>query len=465
MVDILPFRGLRYNLPHLAQQGASLNEVTTPPYDVIDPAQQTAFYQRHPANFIRLDLPRQHTDDHAQHNVYTRARDHLNQWESEGILRPDPRPAFYAYAQSWLEDGGQRIERTGMIGLLRLEPFEDGRVLPHEHTLKGPKADRMQLLQHSLTGMSQVFFIYSDPDRLMERLLFDSSRPEADWAQADDPDGVQHRLRVVDDPAIVEPLQALFQDKTLLIADGHHRYETALAFQAAVRQRIQEQSGHTPPPGSLLSDYAMVFLTNMDDPGLKVYPTHRILYHWPDGWTQDRFETALYNQYEPTTDVDPAVVFRYRPAGSSQRQPVRRRPDAPALALPPLLDRFDAALLAESVFQGILGASQEQLKNEHLLGFYRNEAEIDRLWADQQAVAGFYLQAPSVQLVHDICQSGQRMPQKSTYFYPKILSGLVLLPYRPFLDGSGHALDHHAHTASVPAHLDFPGTPFTLRPY
>lgn len=445
MVDILPFRGLRYNLPKLAQEGASLDSVATPPYDVINDAQQAAFYAKHPANFVRVDLNKKTVEDTEHNNPYTRAAQCIQQWETEETLIPEAEPAIYAYSQSW-QEAGETIARKGLIALLKLETFESGKVLPHEYTLKGPKQDRIQLMRSTLCNLSQVFMIYSDPQRTMESLLYSQSNPE-DWASATDADGVIHQFKPVTDAAVIEKLQALFKQKALLIADGHHRYETALAYQQEVREQVKQATGQEPPEGSLLSDYAMIFLTNMDDAGLKVYPTHRILYQWPQGWDQARFEAELFKKYER---VSADETFCYRQPGTREFIKLGLKPEATP-ALPPLLDTFDAALLEETVFKGIFNSTGEALKQEHLLGFYRNEDEIEALWRDGKTVGGFFLAAPSVKLVHQICESGHRMPQKSTYFYPKILSGLVIYPYRTFLNSQHHALSDIQSIQSVPA--------------
>jgi uncharacterized protein (DUF1015 family) len=434
MVKILPFRGLRYNLDKLAAEGASLSSVATPPYDVINDAQQEAFCAKHPANFVRVDLNRKTSQDNETNNPYTRADAFVREWEQSGTLMAEPQPAVYAYSQTWTQDG-ETIERKGAIALLQLEDFESGKVLPHEHTLKGPKEDRIQLMRSTLCNLSQVFMIYSDAERLLEQLLF-AAAPNETWAEATDADGVIHRFRPVTDPQVLDRLQALFAAKALLIADGHHRYETALAYQREVREQLKQQTGTEPPAGSLLSDYGMIFLTNMDDPGLKVYPTHRILYRWPEGWDQNRFEAELFKRYDV---VDTQETFHYRKAGSQELVKLRIKPEAAPKNLPALLDTFDAALLEETVFKGIFGSTGEALKQDGTLGFYRDEADIDAMWPAGKAVGGFYLAAPSVKLVHQICEGGNRMPQKSTYFYPKILSGLVMYPYRAFLKG-GHAL-------------------------
>jgi uncharacterized protein (DUF1015 family) len=462
MPHIFPFRGLRYNLKKLATEGHSLNSVATPPYDVINDAMQVTLAERHPANFIRVDLNAKTAQDNAQDNPYTRAGQFIQQWENEQTLVAEAEPAIYAYSQSWTE-AGKNIERKGAIVLLQLAEFESGQVLPHEHTLKGPKQDRIQLMRNTLCSLSQVFMIYGDPSRTMENLLYTSS-PANNWAEATDADGVVHRFRPVTDSVTIGKIQALLKDKPLLIADGHHRYETALSYKEEVREQLRQKTGQEPPEGSLLSDYAMIFITNMDDPGLKVYPTHRILYQWPTGWDTQRFEAELFQKFER---VNGGETFSYRRANTAELIKLKIKPEAKPTHLPPLLDKYDAAILEEVIFKGIFHQSGEALKNEHLVGFYRNDGEIEALWRDNEAVAGFYLAAPSVKLVHEICESGHRMPQKSTYFYPKILSGLVIYPYRNFAHAQGHALSGVLEKAQPLNPKDFQeqAMAFSQRPY
>ena len=437
MVDIYPFRALRYDLNKLAAEGAGLNEVVTPPYDVIDGHAQERYYGRHRANFIRIDLGRAEAGDNESNNPHTRADLTLREWEQSGILTAESEPALYAYSQSWDQDG-HAVTRKGVLALLKLEDLESGKVLPHEHTLKGPKQERLALMQTTASNLSQVFFIYEDAERKMEALLYDHA-PAGDWSEATDVDGTVHRFRPVTDKRITDELKALFADKALLIADGHHRYETALTLQREARAQVKAETGQEPAPGSLLTDYAVVFLSNMADPGLLVFPTHRIVYSFPDGWTPERFEAALYERFE---EVRHDETFAYRPAGAApgHLKKLRVKAEFAPAHLPEGLRDFDAAILEEVVFKGILGTTGEAMKAAHQLGFYRDEAEVDPLYANGETVGGFYLAAPSVKLVHAICQAGHRMPQKSTYFYPKILSGLVVYPYREFTAAEGHAL-------------------------
>lgn len=427
MVNVLPFRGFTYS-PQAVQD---LSAVTAPPYDVINEADQARLLAEHPANVVRLILNPKTPHDTESDNVYTRAAHYFQEWQHQGTLIPEAEPAFYAYTQSW--DG---IERKGLIGLLRLETFESGQVLPHERTLGGPKQDRLQLMNATMANLSQIFMIYSDPQRRIEEQVF-STLEENAWRPAVDQDGIVHRISAIRTPALVNEIRQLFEEQVLLIADGHHRYETALIFKQEVRQQFKAQHGYEPPEGALLSDYVMVFLTNMDDPGLKVFPTHRVLYRWPEGWSQERFETALFQKSQTVQEGEDWLYW-----ASSNHPPVPMRwTDESALSsLAPELKELDVARLDAGVFNGIFGQTADALKTQGVLGFYRDEEELKAHMDAGRAVATFYVKAPPVPLIRQVSQSGLRMPQKSTYFYPKILSGLVLYAYTPFSAEKGHAL-------------------------
>ncbi|MEM0950874.1 MAG: DUF1015 domain-containing protein [Cyanobacteria bacterium P01_H01_bin.74] len=461
MAKIFPFKGTRYNPIQLEAAGYTLSDAVAPPYDVIDSNLQQALMKQCPANFVHVDLNPATPKDNTQNNPYTRA-DHIFQsWENTGMVQHEAAPAIYAYSQSWedldSETGNKKtVERKGAVALLALEPFETGTILPHEHTLKGPKLDRLNLMRSTETNLSQIFMLYSDPDQLLETLFYSSQtetgQSEQDaWQEVFDADNVCHRFKPVTDSKSIAALQAMLQEKSLLIADGHHRFETALAFQQEVREQIQEKTGKQPEPGSLLSDYCMVFLTNMDNPGLKVYPTHRVLYRWPEGFDEAQFEEKLaasfsaVGQFSPVKQNEqagqPAIVFAYRSQSSKTQTAYTLKEGIKPDALPDLLNTFDAALLEELVFKGLFKKTGEVLKHEKFLGFYRDEQAIETLLENKEAVAVFYLAAPSIKLIAAICQNGHRMPQKSTYFYPKILSGLVTYLYRQFEAGDNtHAL-------------------------
>ncbi len=432
MVRILPFRGLRYNL----SQGGSLTHVTAPPYDVIEPPLQERLYERHPANAVRLILGKKTPEDTAENTVYTRAAGYFHDWQQNGTLQADEKPCIYAYSQTW-----QGITRKGLIALLALEDYESRQVLPHERIIAKYVADRRELSRTVQANLSQIFMIYGDPQRNVEHRVFET--PAHDWQEAVDDDGVVHRLRALDDPALIQDIRELFSRQTLLIADGHHRYQTALTLKQEARELYRERHGHEAPEGSLLTDYMMVFLANMDDPGLVVYPTHRLFRHWPDGWDQQRFETTLDEHFDT---VDEAAfntspdTFLYEGPGRSPRKILRLKTPAALSGLHESLRTLDVAVLDEVVIKGFFEETAQNLKETKLLWFDRSEEAVRQLIERGETVAAFYMHAPSVHQVKAICEAGELMPQKSTYFYPKILSGTVFYSYSEFDAQPGHAL-------------------------
>ncbi|MEB3286438.1 MAG: DUF1015 domain-containing protein [Vampirovibrionales bacterium] len=443
---VFPFHGLRY-------KDVALESVTAPPYDVIDQSMQDWLYAQHPHNVVRLELNAVTPDDSIGDNAYTRASAHFRHWQDEGILQPEEAPAMYAYTQSWREKGendkpvGQIIERKGIWTLLALEPYETRRVLPHEHTLKGPKLDRMNLMKTTLGNFSPIFMIYADPKQELETSL-KGVEASLKWQQAIDQDQVTHKIAPITDNALLEKIQAVLKEQRLLIADGHHRYETALAFKAEARARYRQLHGKEAPEGSLLSDYLMVFVSNLHDPGLKVYPTDRVLHHWPEGFSQDSFEKALFSSFNQVTSGED---FTYQANGKAPCK-LKLKDKASLGDLHPDLHQLDTAILEEAVFKGIFKAAGEQLKASHTLGFYRNPKQVEKLLKHGDAVAVFYMATPPVSLIKEVCEAGHRMPQKSTYFYPKLLSGLVFYSYAPFAQKTGiaHALTDVSLKAAAP---------------
>jgi uncharacterized protein (DUF1015 family) len=425
MVRVIPFQGLRYDLERVG----SLSDVTAPPYDVITQEDQAALYAQHPANVVRLILNQPTPEDTADENVYTRAAWFLNDWVNTGVVRQDDTPQMLAYEQTY-----QGHTRRGLIALMKLESFETGEVLPHEFTLGGPKADRLKLMQHTLANLSQIFMIYDDPSRLLEEGVFPQLGNQ--WAEAVDPHEVSHRVQPITQPDALAKLEAMFAEQVLLIADGHHRYETALTFRDVVRERLNS----TAPDGALASDYVMVFLTNLHDPGLQVYPTHRVFKAWPTGWDRARFEAALLGVFDVVAPGNAIFTVEF----PDKILPVALKDPQNALAaVPDVMRDLDVVQLDAVVFQQLLGHKADELKEMNVLRFYREDDAPQTMLSSGKAVVAFRMAAPSVADVRNICQAGYRMPQKSTFFYPKILSGLVLYSYQ----------HPHPQVQPIPSHL------------
>lgn len=413
MVQVRPFRGLRFD-PKVV---GNPNLVVAPPYDVISPEEQQQLHEKNPYNIVRLILGLKHADDTETSNVYTRSHETLEAWRREGALKPDETPAVYAYSQSWAN-----LERRGFIAALGLADYKSGQILPHEYTLGGPKADRLSLMKATGSVLSPIFCLYDDPAKRIEDLLF-GSWPDSPL-ELRDKDAVLHRFWPVSNPAVISEIQILLKDKAVLIADGHHRYETAVAYRDWRRSTEGQESVTM---GQLPWDYTMAFFTNMADEGLKVYPTHRIFTGFPQGFTAEKLLQEIARYFEPV-DSDEAALFWIEQHGSTP-QGYRVKADADISGIPQPLRKLDVSYIDHLIFQGILNQPASQLKQDGLLHFERDEDAIQNLL--KQGALVFRMHAPSVQDVRDICQSGYRMPQKSTYFYPKLLSGLALYYYGP----------------------------------
>ncbi len=441
MVQIFPFHGLRYNLNKVE----SLTHVTAPPYDVIERDLQDQLHKKHPANIVRVILGEKTNTDTETENVYTRAAQLLNQWQNDDILIPDEQPTMYAYSQKWTDGQQQTHTRKGLIALLKVEDYASRQVLPHERTIAKYIADRFELAKTTGWNLSQIFMIYSDPQRLVETQVFQGTEASDDWNEAVDEDGIIHRLKAFQDPTLIHQIQELFKNESLLIADGHHRYQTALSLKAEARERYKERFGQDAPENSLMTDYMMVFLANMDDPGLMVYPTHRVLKSWPEGWNQERFEKELLTCFKVVdtsqfqTDITTLI---YEGPGRSPQWTLKLTDPERLKSLAPLLHDLDAAILDQVIFQGFFNDTAQNLKETHRLWFDRSDNSVNQLMQNNDAVAAFYLHAPSVHQVKAICESGELMPQKSTYFYPKILTGNVFHSYIGFKNMDGHSLSN-----------------------
>ncbi len=266
MAEIKPLRGIRYDDRRFAGE---LGDLLAPPYDVIDAAEQAELYARHPNNVVRLDLNEIRPTDHPEDNRYTRARRHLMDWLAQGVLKVESEAALYVHDQEFDDGKGGRALRRGFIGRVRLAEYDEKIVLPHERTLRGPKIDRLELMKATEANLSQVFLLYSDPERAVDAAL-DAARAAEPALDVTTADGIRHRLWPVTDAGAVATVEAFFADQALLIADGHHRYETALAYRD-FRRGLTETGGPDAP-----YEFVTSFMVNMNDPGLLVFPTHRL---------------------------------------------------------------------------------------------------------------------------------------------------------------------------------------------
>lgn len=430
MADIRPFRAIRYNPSKIAD----MRQVVTPPYDVIDARLQDKLYARHPHNFVRLDLAKvePHNDDKLAR--YRSSSATLKRWLEEGVLQRDERPALYVYHQRFAADG-QEVLRKGFICTVRVHDYKERVVLPHERTLKGPKIDRLELMKATNTQMSQIFLLYNDPQQAIDGAL-DSSCAGAPDIDITTEDGIQHQLWVVSDEAVTGEVQQLLANEKLLIADGHHRYETALAF-----RDLEAGDGSDRP-----RDFTMAYLANAADPGLLVWPTHRSVhslehfdfsawlekirpyFHAEDLGNISRDE--LLPKLEAHKDTPSFIVLRKDGAG--QRTILLRLNLSAAEGELNKLDcvesarLLDVTVLHDFVLAQLTGVSLEAQAAKTNIRYPRFMDEVFEELEQDETELVFLMNATPIEKIRRVCVDGGFMPQKSTYFYPKVLSGLVV---------------------------------------
>lgn len=443
MALVYPFRAYRYN-PTVAP----FEHVLTQPYDKISPAMQAKYYAADPHNLIAVEKGRTRGDDSPQNNVYTRAAASLREWIARKVVQQDAAPAFYAYTQEY-EVAGTLLRRTrrGFIGLGKLEEYAAGIIFRHEHTLSGPKADRLELLRHTFTHTGQLFMLYSDPQLRVDQILdqVESSHPSV--TQLTDEYGVVHRLWPVAEPHLIAAIQQAMADQKLVIADGHHRYETSLNFRNESRTRA----------GKLLPDApyerSMMTFINTRSEGLTILPTHRVVANLRDfSWSVVRrylepwFATSVFPfandrerleagekflSYLAAHKEDRAIGV-YPAADSSSRAfyVLTLRPEADiAQILPglsPLQRKLDVVLLHQGILEPALGITPHAVASEANLTYEREASQaLDSVERGAAQIA-FLLNPAGVDLVMEVATSGEVMPQKSTDFYPKLLSGITM---------------------------------------
>ena len=426
MADIRPFSALRYNL-----QRVSAPQVVTQPYDKITPAMQERYYAASPYNLVRIILGRHEPADNTAENVYTRAREYGRTWRAEGILEKDSSPSIYSYSQTFTAPSGASCERRGFIALGRVEDYPAKVVFRHEQTLAKPKADRLDLLRATRAHYEQLFLLYEDSGEI-DSLLRTSDKPAIDVT---DEYGVAHRVWQITDARAIASVQEKMREQKLVIADGHHRYETALNFRNECRAAAKGSNPEAP------YEFVMMTFVNMKDPGLLVLPTHRVV-HSLDSFSTEKFKNAA-KEYFAIEDVDSAIpadkaVAVLRDKGRSGTAFLAVTADRISLLHSPkpatskflhgLSDRqqsLDVVQLHKCLLEGVLQLSEESIRNQQNLSYLRDAAEAIQQVRNREANIAFLMNPCPVQAVRDVAFAGEVMPQKSTDFYPKLLSGLA----------------------------------------
>jgi len=443
MAQVYPFRAFRYD-----PKRAPFDRVLTQPYDKISPAMQEKYYTADPHSLIEVEKGRAYPSDAPQNNVYTRAAAAIENWIRDQIVVQDPAPSFYSYSQEYTVPGTEeRRTRRGFIGAGKLEEYSAGVVFRHEQTLSGPKADRLELLRHTKTHTGQLFMLYSDAARRIDAILAEAESAAAPATEMRDEYGVLHRLWVFAEPQRVAAIQKAMEDQKLVIADGHHRYETALNYRDECRVRAGKIDPHAP------YERVMMTFVNTRSEGLMILPGHRVAAHVHD------FSWSGVRRY-----LEPWFAAEEFPfSGSGERAEAKRKflakltssrekraigvypaPEAGKRAfyllalregvnlaqlLPnvsPLQRELDVVLLHEGILEPALGITPQAVTAEANLTYEREASAALEAVDSGRAQISFLLNPCDVEQVMKIATAGEVMPQKSTDFYPKLMSGITM---------------------------------------
>src|SRR5215217_1333944 len=412
MADVQPIKTLRYN-PEVA---GPLEDLIAPPYDVIDDELRAELARRSPENVVEIDLPESYAD----------AAEKLAEWRERGVLVSEDEPAIWALRQDYTAPDGSTRTRRGFFARVRVEHYGAGRIRPHERTHPGPKEDRMRLTRATRANLSPVFSLFPDARGAATETLAQATSGEP-FAEATDVEGTRNTLWRVADPESIAALQAALADAELLIADGHHRYETARAY----ADEVGGEGNHR---------YVLMFLVALDDPGLLVFPTHRMLSGLKDdGEKQEAIRDVARRDFdieqlgdarelEPPADSE-RVTFGYM--DSFLKRPFRLTlkdqsiADEALAGMPEPYRRLDTAVLEALVLRGALGMSDDDISHLRGLDYSKNLDDAIERVESGAADAGFFMRATPVEQVREVAAAGESMPPKSTYFYPKVPTGLV----------------------------------------
>ncbi len=420
MAEIRPFRALRFN----TEKAGEIGQLVCPPYDIISDEQRKGYLAKNPCNIIRLELPK-------GEEPYRTAGETLKQWMEQGILRQDEQESIYIYEEEFTVNG-LHTKFKGCIVRVRLEEFSKGIVLPHEETLSKAKEDRFNLMKATNCNFSQIYSLYMDPEHEITNRL-DALSDAAPENELTDSDGVTHRLWIVSDQSEIAAICKAFADKKLYIADGHHRYETALNYRNYCREN---------KIGSGEEDYVMMMLVDMEHPGLVVLPTHRLVRDLPQ-FDKENLLTACREYFDVTEEEDinsaeaklktlyddGKKAFAFYCGGSGYTLLVLRDTDALARLLPDksaASQGLDVTVLHTLVLEKILGIDADNMAKQINLTYVKQFEDAVAAVEKGDAQCAFILNPTKVTEIRDVAAAGEKMPQKSTYFYPKLITGLVM---------------------------------------
>lgn len=425
--QITPFKGYRYN----AAIAGDMASLLAPPYDVISPNDQDELYKKSDYNIVRLILGKTSPEDTQDDNRYTRASATLAEWLKKGALKQDEQPAIYVYSQTYTVAGHIKT-RTGFIARRKLEDF-GGSVLAHEKTFSGPKADRLNLARACKFNFSQIFGLYTDAQKVTDALLARAAKgPPIIDVELEQ--GQRHALWPVTDPEWIKSLVDAMNDRTIFIADGHHRYETALNFM----KENTDEKGECPQD----MKYVMMYFTNTESEGLTILPTHRALQNI-SGFDMDEFLKKISAEFE----VEPIASQNGNRNDDAEKLMAEKMKEAGCIAFGVYagggnytllkykqapegnpLERLDVGILHKRLFEKMLELGEKEQSDQSHIAYVKDAADAARRVDEGKSQLAFFLNPTPVELLREVASAGLKMPQKSTYFYPKLITGLVINP-------------------------------------
>ncbi len=437
MAKVIPFHGICYHPDKIKD----LSDVVAPPYDVISSEEQQILHDRHPNNVVHLILGNTTEADTADNNPHTRAANFFNTWISEEILIQDSSPAMYLTSMEF-PLGERTITRHGIIALVELEPFEKGIVLPHEKTFSKVKAERLELFKICKTNFSPIFSLYSDGDKILNSLT------EAATDKAPDTDiindkGHRHKMWRITDTSVQQHVSRTMEDKRIYIADGHHRYETSLNYRNWLSENSPDFNADHP------SNFVMMYLCSMEDPGLVIRPAHRMLTEVADSSIDSFFdkaeecfniETIPFNDIGPEKALEQLMLkLEMKTSNNSVGVYLKNMKEFAILTLnsgimqrmfgkelPASLIELDVTVLTRLIFMEILNFDQTMLDNEQLITYSSYEKDAIATVLDGRCDAAFILNPTKIEQVQNVAERGEVMPRKATYFFPKVITGQVM---------------------------------------
>ena len=442
MAKIIPFKGILYNKEKIRD----MKDVVAPPYDVISPPEQEELYKRHENNVVRLILGKESDSDTPDNNRYTKAKDSFDSWQKNSILIKDAFPSIYVYSQEYHlgeTEGFEKKRRLGFIALSKLENFGEGKIHPHENTLAKPKEDRLKLMQHCNANFSSIFGLFSDPSKRIDSVLKDYMRHSPLYDMVDDA-GMRHTLWAIRDNRAIKIITSVMSDKQIFIADGHHRYETAINYRNEMRGKLPDFSGEE------LYNYVMMYFTNTNSEGLSILPIHRLVSNLSNFDKKKiikkageffNIEKLSLNESDEKT-VKQKLFSDMKERGKKEHIFGMYLGNDEYLLLTlkdeDVLDRLitnsrhpswkklDVTILHTLLIEKVLGVSEKNLAEQKNITYTISEDEaIKDVKAGKYQIA-LFLNPTKIEEVKDVATAGEKMPQKSTFFYPKLITGLVM---------------------------------------